>query len=150
MTTPFEAQILILRYGVIVLLYVFLAAILYLAWKDLQTVAQRGGRPRRPLGELVVVDAGETGLAPGDRLPLQLITSLGRDLSNTIVLPDAFASNTHALVTYRDGEWWLEDLGSRNGTFLNDARVTGPTALREGDLITIGRVVMRYVCPPPA
>lgn len=144
MTNPFETQVLVLRYGVIVLLYAFLALVLYLAWKDLRAVAQHAELPQRPLGQLVVVDGAETGLTAGDRFPLQLITSLGRDLANTIVLPDVFASNAHALLTYRDGEWWLEDLDSRNGTFLNNARVTRPSVVREGDLITIGRVLMRF------
>lgn len=144
MTNPFETQVLILRYGTIILLYAFLAAILYLAWKDLRTVTEGGEPAQRPLGQLVMVDAGETGLSPGDRFPLQLVTSVGRDLTNTLVLPDVFISNAHALLTYRDGEWWLEDLDSRNGTFLNDVRVTRPAVVREGDRITIGRVLMRF------
>jgi len=143
MISPFETQILILRYGIIALLYVFLLAVLYVAWRDLRSVAQSAERPSRAPGQLVVVDGAETGLSAGDRFPLQPVTSLGRDLSNTIVLPDVFASNSHALLTYRDGEWWLEDLDSHNGTFLNQVRITRPTVVREGDLIRVGRVLMR-------
>ncbi len=143
MTSPFETQILILRYGIIALLYAFLMTVLYLAWRDLRSVARGAEQPSRAPGQLVVVDGADTGLRAGDRFPLQPVTSLGRDLSNTIVLPDAFASTSHALLSYRDGEWWLEDLDSHNGTFLNQVRITQPTVVREGDLIRVGQVLMR-------
>jgi pSer/pThr/pTyr-binding forkhead associated (FHA) protein len=43
----------------------------------------------------------------------------------------------------RDGQWWLEDLGSRNGTFVNNRRVAEPTTVQAGDLLGIGRVLLR-------
>jgi pSer/pThr/pTyr-binding forkhead associated (FHA) protein len=58
-------------------------------------------------------------------------------------LNDDFVSTEHALLAYRDGFWWLSDVASTNGTFVNNQRVTRPTALQWGDLIGIGRVKMR-------
>jgi pSer/pThr/pTyr-binding forkhead associated (FHA) protein len=43
------------------------------------------------------------------------------------------------------GRWWLEDLGSTNGTFVNDARVTGRAPLRNGDVIQVGLVTARFL-----
>jgi hypothetical protein len=140
---PFESQLLFLRIGVLLLLYLFLMSVLVFLWRDLRAAARRVSLPRRLLGQLIVVDAGETGLAPGDTFPLQPLTTLGRGLDNTIVLPEVFASSQHALLALRDAQWWLEDLDSRNGTFLNNHRVAKPAVVHAGDLIGIGRVLLR-------
>jgi pSer/pThr/pTyr-binding forkhead associated (FHA) protein len=58
-------------------------------------------------------------------------------------VPDTFASAEHALISWRGGQWWLEDLGSRNGTRLNDETVTAPTVLSAGDVISIGQVKLK-------
>jgi pSer/pThr/pTyr-binding forkhead associated (FHA) protein len=97
----------------------------------------------RSLGQLVVVDAGKTDLLPGHAFPLTVVTGLGRALSNTIVIEDAFASSEHALLALRDGRWWLEDLDSRNGTQLNGERLNAPAIVATGDEIGIGGVRLR-------
>ena len=58
--------------------------------------------------------------AAGAEFPLLAITSLGRAPTNTATLPDETTSLEHALIHLREGQWWLEDLDSRNGTRLND------------------------------
>ncbi|NLE99729.1 MAG: FHA domain-containing protein, partial [Anaerolineales bacterium] len=54
-----------------------------------------------------------------------------------------YASAQHALLTWREGQWWLEDLGSRNGTQLNDELVDAPTVVVTGDIIRIGRARLK-------
>ena len=51
-------------------------------------------------------------------------------------------SQLHARVFAKDGGWFVEDLGSTNGTYLNTKRVSGPLAVKRGDRIKIGAVVM--------
>jgi hypothetical protein len=97
----------------------------------------------RSLGQLVVVEAGKTDLPPGHAFPLSVVTGLGRALSNTIVIEDAFASSEHALLSLRDGRWWLEDLGSRNGTQLNGEPLSAPAIVATGDEVGIGGVRLR-------
>ncbi len=75
--------------------------------------------------------------------PILPLTSLGRAPTNTIHLPDSFASNEHALIAYRSGNWWLEDRNSSNGTLLNGTRISEPVILSSGDLIGIGRITLR-------
>ncbi|GAB3993694.1 hypothetical protein GCM10029992_06040 [Glycomyces albus] len=58
---------------------------------------------------------------------------------STIVIRDDFASNRHARVAPREGQWMVEDLGSTNGTYLGRARVTQPTPVPLGVPIRIGR-----------
>ncbi len=134
--------LLLLRVLLTALLYAFLAAVLLLLWRELRQAIQ-AEQPARPEGWLVVVEAGERGPALGTVFPLQGVTSLGRTPANTVVLPDPFISARHALLAWREGRWWLEDQGSKNGTTLNGERVTRPTVVSAGDLIGLGQVVLR-------
>jgi hypothetical protein len=136
-----EGVLLALRLVLAALLYAFLIAVAWVLWQDLRRAAWKG-RPR-PAGRLVVVEAGETDLEVGTAFPLQDVTSLGRAPSNKVSLADPYVSAHHALLSWRDGHWWLEDLGSRNGTTLNGEPVTRPTVVSTGDLIGVGRVVLR-------
>lgn len=124
------------------LLYGFLAVLFLFLWRDLRQVLRAAPHPRRE-GRLIVVEAGETGPRPGSVFPIQEVTSLGRTPANTVVLPDPFISAHHALLTWREGRWWLEDQGSKNGTTLNGDLVARPTVVSAGDLIGLGRVILR-------
>jgi pSer/pThr/pTyr-binding forkhead associated (FHA) protein len=79
----------------------------------------------------------------GDRLPLRAVNALGRDAGNDIVINDEAASARHALVEFADGEWWVEDAGSTNGTIVNGDVVRSRERLHYGDELAIGRVALR-------
>ncbi len=75
--------------------------------------------------------------------------TLGRRSDNDIVLPlDRRISRRHARLFQRGGYWYIEDLGSANGTFVNDRRVHQPVQLRPGDRIRVGRTWLRAVPSP--
>jgi pSer/pThr/pTyr-binding forkhead associated (FHA) protein len=137
--------ILALRILLSLILYAFLGLAFWAVWRDLQATQAQAERQARDRADLIVVTPGETDLLPGDRLPLVPVTTLGRALTNTIVLADGFTSAEHARLTRRDGRWWLEDLGSRNGTLLNELRLQPgqPVAIVEGDLLGLGNVRLR-------
>ena len=137
-----EILLLVLRIFLALLLYAFLAMLFFLLWRDLRRSAGKETAPREGM-HLVVVEAGERGPEPGTIFPLQEVNSLGRAPSSTIRLSDPFVSAHHALISWREGHWWLEDLGSKNGTTLNDEPVTRPTVVDAGDLIGIGQVILR-------
>ncbi|HHH42178.1 MAG TPA: FHA domain-containing protein [Chloroflexi bacterium] len=138
-----EPLLLTLRLLLAGLLYLFLVTLFVLLWKELRAESRAVAGDYQPHGRLVVVEAAEGVLSPGTRFPLQSVTSLGRSQVNTIVIPDAYASAEHALLIWRDGQWWLEDRGSRNGTLLNEMPVTSPTVVSTGDIIGVGRVKLR-------
>ena len=72
-------------------------------------------------------------------------TVMGRAPQVEVKLPDEGVSRTHARVRVETNQMWLEDLDSRNGTFLNGLRITEPAPLKEGDKIQIGRTtVLRF------
>lgn len=65
--------------------------------------------------------------------------SVGRSSKNDITLPDLSLSRNHAeLRPAGEGRWQIVDLGSKNGTFVNNGQVTGPTPLAEGDRVVLG------------
>ena len=81
----------------------------------------------------------------GGRVPIEGTCSIGRLSSNTIPLVDDRVSRRHALINVQDRhEFWLVDLGSGNGTYLNGRRVVQPTRLRGGDKIEIGGIELRF------
>jgi adenylate cyclase len=74
----------------------------------------------------------------GRRVPMVGTCSIGRLSSNNIVLSDERVSRRHAIINVQDErEFWLVDLGSGNGTYLNGRRVVQPTRLSEGDTFEI-------------
>ncbi|HCU81050.1 MAG TPA: hypothetical protein DGN60_07810 [Chloroflexi bacterium] len=114
-----------------IILYGFLIVVLWIIWQDIKSTRE-------------LIDLSQSAksilLDTNNNLShnVSSFTSIGRSSSNTIILYDATVSMTHALITRRDATWWLEDLKSRNHTYLNSQQVEGPTVISSGDLITIG------------
>ncbi|VAW42207.1 hypothetical protein MNBD_CHLOROFLEXI01-670 [hydrothermal vent metagenome] len=135
--TP-ELILLLFRLMSGLLLLAFLAGISWLIVRDMQVTAAAMAEQERPFGRLRII-ANEADTPPLDStFPLLPITSIGRAASNNIVLPDGYASADHALITRRQGQWWLEDRGSRNGTLLNDALLEETAVISSGDVIAVG------------
>ncbi len=133
----------VLRLLLALLLYGFLAAFLWMLWQDVRTAAKINLARSRRMGRLVVIESPLAALAPGASLPLLPITSLGRAATNTAPIPDDAISLEHALLHLREGQWWLEDLDSHNGTSLNDAPITEPALVAPGDIISLGHVKLK-------
>jgi adenylate cyclase len=77
--------------------------------------------------------------------------TIGRGEDNTFVLPDRWISRNHAMLQYTEsGEFYLIDLGSRNGSFVNGRRVSIPVTLHHGDCLTFGETELQFICPPSA
>lgn len=88
----------------------------------------------------------------GDRY-LSLTSSncwtVGRGDDNNFVLPDRWISRNHAMLQRMEtGEFYLIDLGSRNGSFVNGRRVSVPVTLHNADRLTFGQTELEFYCPP--
>lgn len=131
-------MLLLFRLLSALLLLGFVAAIAWLIYRDMKMTAVSLAAEERPLGTLrVIANEGDEPVV-GALFPLLPVTSIGRGSTNTIVLPTGFASAEHVLISRRNGQWWLQDQESRNGTFLNEARVEGTAVISPGDIITVG------------
>ncbi len=96
----------------------------------------------------LVEDAWREPRTPRLALPGGSTVTLGRSRECDCVLTDPTASRRHACVRYRDGSWWLRDLGSFNGTYVNGCRVLDEVEVRAGDQVTLGATTYRL--RPPA
>ncbi|MDQ1721195.1 MAG: hypothetical protein QOI26_929, partial [Pseudonocardiales bacterium] len=88
---------------------------------------------------LLVTEGGLTGTRIGLTGAPVLI---GRANDSTLVLTDDYASTRHARISENNGVWYLEDLGSTNGTYVGQTKVTGPLPLEAGVVIRIGKTAM--------
>ncbi len=141
---PNELILLLLRFISAFLLLVLLGALFRFLWREQRFASADIENKRRHFGYLVMLREidGHIHLT-GEKFALKPITSLGRSPTNTVIITDNFASSEHALVTLRQGQWWLEDRGSRNGTLINNVPVKQPIVISEGDIIGIGQIRLR-------
>jgi len=70
--------------------------------------------------------------------------TIGRSTSNDICVPDRHVSRQHAVITYRDGIFMINDLNSANGTFVNDAPISEPFPLFSGDVIRLFEPILNF------
>ena len=129
--------LLILRILLALALYAFLATILIYLWRDLRATGTVGEPV--PAAHVLVLE----GPDPGRFYALAEANSLGRAADNLVCLRDDTVSAHHALLVFRGGQWWLEDLGSRNGTMVNDVRVEEPLVVTYGDALKLGIVELQ-------
>ncbi len=121
-----------------------LAVLFAVMWRDYRGAVAQVEASRRAYGRLAVVEETAEGYLPMGKLyPLLPLTSIGRSPTNTIHIPDDFASSEHALIALRGGQWWLEDRQSRNGTTINGLGLTQPVIITDGDVIGIGKRLFR-------
>jgi len=130
--------LLILRFFGAGLLYLFLAIAFYVIWRSFSnSEPERMTEPDAAV--LRFEDDSERYFA------LRSVTALGRANDNDVIIDDPFASSNHAMIIWRDGEWWIEDLGSHNGTFVNNVVTRKAAKLQDGDHIEIGQTSLRFL-----
>jgi hypothetical protein len=134
--------VLALRAGVVLALYLFLFLVVRTLWAELSAAAA-GPAADAAGGWLEVVACDGLPALAGKLYPLDAVTSIGRDPDNAVMIPDPRVSARHARLVRRGGAWWVEDLGSTNGTILNDTPVAGPARLGGGDMLQLGPATLR-------
>jgi hypothetical protein len=157
----FDIFILVLRVLLIFVLYFFLFLIVRVIIREFNASTKRARLVARELdaapipeqylspaspnsGRLVVIEIGNaTTVKSGMIFDLRPVMPIGRRQDNVIILNDDYVSTEHSLIAMRDGQWWISDIASTNGTFLNGERLEQPRALRTGDVVGIGRVKFR-------
>jgi len=134
----------VIRILFLFLLYLFLYRVVRTLLRDLRAASRE---PTTTLGRLVVVASPGAEPATGHVFALDAITTLGRDVNNSIVVEDPFASAEHAVLTYRGSAWYVEDLGSTNGSYVNGHPVDGVATIGFGDELQVGQVRFRLERP---
>ena len=154
-----ELTLTLIKLGFLALLWMFVLAVLSVIRSDLfgakvdsraagAAVAQnsRTPKPAKPVkkrkglpGSVTIADGPQAGV--GATLVTEPVI-IGRGSDCQIRLDDDYSSTRHARLFLSEGQWWVEDLGSTNGTYLDGQRVTRPVPAEIGGSIRIGRTTL--------
>ncbi len=131
--------LLVLRILLAALLYAFLGFAVYTLLRDLKQQAAILVTRQPPPLTLTHLDGASS--APHHYTKPVII--MGREPECDFHLDDQTVSAQHARLSYRQQQWWLEDLASTNGTFLNGEAVTTPVVITQGDELRLGHLEVR-------
>lgn len=133
-------------------MYLFFLRVLRAVWANLRTsttaaaaapntgtAAARASNDNKGINRLRVLEPAEQ---KGVQYELSTEITIGRAPGCKINLDDTFVSQLHARVFRKDGQVFLEDLGSTNGTLCNGKKVSGAIPLKKGDKIQVGKTIM--------
>ena len=146
----------ILKFCFLAILYLFFLRVLRAVWAEMRAPAAVAAAPaparspvrpslggNKPPGRLKVVEPVERR---GRTYELGEELTVGRAGGCQVALEDDnYASQLHARVFRREGQFYVEDLGSTNGTYVNRKKVTAPIAIRKGDRLQVGKTVMELL-----
>jgi len=130
--------VLVLRIGLVAILYYFLWRVLQSLREDLK---QQGGILANRKYPGILIDAKMEGGEERKHHFAQSEIVIGRSPQCNISIKDDALSVNHARMSFHHAQWWLEDLGSTNGTFLNKDQITTPTVVISGDQFKCGNTI---------
>ena len=154
-----EAVLTVLKFCFLALLYLFLYRVVRLTLRELRAPAVTAGGPAAPAAAPAPPRRERKAARGGLRLrivepagrkdethAIDRELTVGRGAGCAIVLgDDTYASQLHARLFQQNGEGYVEDLGSTNGTYVNGKAITGATRLRRGDQVQFGQTVVEIV-----
>lgn len=133
----FNEVTLALQVALLVAIYVFLLFTVRAISRDLSS-ARAAGSDEPPR---IIVEEGDVEIDP---MPVAEQVLIGRAADCDIVLDDTFVSAHHARVYRADSAYWLEDLGSTNGTTVKGEPISAPVKLTDNSRFRIGQTVFRF------
>lgn len=143
----------LLKIFLLLLLYLFFLRVLRAVWAEVNPPKRVEAPAAKPKKERTRRSAGRKHGPPALRVvaPAELKgrtyevgeeATIGRAAGCQVTIDDSYASQLHARVFQRDGQIYVEDIGSTNGTYLNRKKVTGPMVLQRGDQLQIGNTIL--------
>jgi pSer/pThr/pTyr-binding forkhead associated (FHA) protein len=154
-----ELTLMLIRFAYLAILWIFVLSAISVVRSDMfgarveatpraerkadkQSRRQSQSRTKRPRGaptQVVVVEGPNAGqTAPLDQAPILI----GRGADAAIRLDDDYVSTRHARIAVSGDQWFVEDLGSTNGTYMGSHRLTQPTTLQLGSKVRIGKTTL--------
>jgi len=127
---------LVLRILLAALLYAFLGGIIYILWRDMKRQGELMALRRPPLLTL----ATDKDSPPLIRHYSTAEIIMGREPACDFPINDQTVSSRHARLSFHQNQWWLEDMASTNGTYLNGEAVTTAVVITHGDALRLGQV----------
>lgn len=136
---------MLLRLAFVGILYLFLWQVLRITMRDIQQSVETQPKRQRSRAKLIVVEPADSIFAAGASITLSAKNTFGRHPDCTVVIDEPALSGVHAGIESRNGAWYVSDLGSTNGTFVNGRPVTGATYIESGDIVQFGRMQLQFV-----
>jgi predicted component of type VI protein secretion system len=134
--------------ALVAVLYAFLVLVIRSATRALRTPSVTAAADESAFGlRLVVVDAGGSDLAPGQVIAVAHDVVLGRAARVDVIVADSAVSSEHARLSRVGRAWVVTDLGSTNGTRVNETPIAGQHPLAHGDLLGLGTVRLKVMAP---
>ncbi|MBD0292650.1 MAG: FHA domain-containing protein [Jiangellaceae bacterium] len=145
-----ELTLTVIKLGFLALLWLLILSVTSAMRSDLFGVRQaREARPAKPAkqrkpargapSKIVVVEGPDQGRsAPLDMAPVMF----GRGPDSSIPLNDEYVSTRHARLVPHEGQWYVEDLGSTNGTYVGNDRIVRPTPVGAKSRLRLGKTVV--------
>lgn len=134
---------LIFRYVFILIIYLFIFGIMRLIYLDIKSMREGPGEDHPYLKLINRKD--QLPFKVKEAYTLEASITLGRKNENDIVLKDPYISNEHSQIILDEDQYFLEDLESANGTYLNGEQILDVVKLKNGDRIKLGQVEFLYV-----
>jgi pSer/pThr/pTyr-binding forkhead associated (FHA) protein len=125
-----------LRILLVIALFSFLAWAMYTLWRDLRAAGASIQARKAPTISLAVTNT----LDDQSRTFSLTEIMIGRSVAATYTIRNETVSSNHARLSYHQSQWWIEDLHSTNGTFLNEERIYMPTVVMNDDDLRCGQV----------
>ena len=126
--------VLIFRVLLVVVLYLFLGVVIFSLWKQLSVKVPVRMAVSVPT---LILDPRDFN-SPTRTFKNQKVITIGRNDGNDVHFDDIELSNHHAILRYHRDQWWIEDIHSTNGTFLNGEMIKNPTVLFSDDILRCG------------
>lgn len=148
--SPADILALFARLVFVILLYAVVAAVLLSLRRSIRATEAAGVSTRAGTGEalrLTVASAPEGDGPAGRAMTFDRPVLIGRRPDCDVVVTDDSVSGHHAHITWNGTEWRVEDLGSRNGTYVNERRIEHAVPLRVGDAVRTGHVTWHVEQP---
>ncbi len=124
-------------------LLAIIVLMMWLVYRDMRLTAELFAAQTEKRGRIRIISTESKTMGKDQTFDLLPVTGIGRAATNTIMLDDDYASGEHALITQRGQQWWAQDLGSSNGTQLNNEPLSRPITITSGDVIQIGSTELR-------
>jgi len=137
---------LIMKYAIIAIIYLIIIFALRIMYKDIKGGSVKKKTIVKKTMGLEVIERGENfNLRMGAVIPLNDELSVGRKADNLLILGDKYVSSQHAKIYRKNTDYVLQDLGSTNGTLMNNKRVKDRVVIKKGDEIKIGTSIFKVI-----
>lgn len=139
----FNLVSILFKYVFIIIIYLFIFSIIRLIYLDIKSINEVSKDGNAYLKLINRIDSLPYKMR--EHYLIQDELTIGRSSDNNVFIKDPFVSKKHLKIVQDEGDYYLEDLSSANGTFLNEDKVEDVVKLESGDILKVGNIEFLFV-----